>query len=119
MLARGPTAEVFPRDKDRGLGVARRVQHKIGNLFSVARKAPVVEQEFPESRALDALQKLLGNDLIGVHVHLIKRDNDAGMLAKRLHNLVYLLWKRGFAPLGRGKAPSPHGAIEIANFECQ
>src|SRR6266852_1761269 len=87
MLARGSAAEVFSRDQDRGLLIARRVQDEIGDLFSVSRKAPVVEEEFPESGALDALQKLFGDDLIGVHVHFIERDNDASVLAKRLHSV--------------------------------
>src|SRR5260370_34153344 len=88
VLARGPAAEVFSRDQDRGFRIARRVEHKIAGLFSalfsVSRKAPVVEQEFSESGALDALQKLFGDDLIGVHVHLVERDNYAGVLMKWL-----------------------------------
>src|ERR1035437_3273501 len=85
MFARRPTAEVLPGDKDRGLGVARRMQHEIGDLLSVARKAPIVKQEFAKSRALDALQKLLGDDLIGIHVDAIERGDDTGMFAKWLH----------------------------------
>src|SRR5208282_4150382 len=102
VFARGPAAEVFPRDQNRRLRIARRVQHKIAGLFlarfSVSRKAPVVEEEFAEPRALDALQELLGDDLIGVHVHLIKWDNDAGVFAKRLHSLWFTSCGSGASP---------------------
>src|SRR4029077_13088966 len=101
VLAGGPAAEVFSRDQDRGFRIARPGEHKIDGLFSalfsVYRTAPVVEQEFSESGALDALQKLFGDDLIGVHVHLVERDNDAGVLAEWLHsfNLWPSQWSAG------------------------
>ena len=44
------------------------------------RKAPVVEQELAEAGALNALQKLLGNDLVGIDVGAIERNDNSGVL---------------------------------------
>ena len=57
VLAARAAAEVAPGDEDR---VARQVP--VGLL------GPVVEQELAEARALDALEELLGDDLVGVDV---------------------------------------------------
>src|ERR1700677_3636774 len=117
MLARGATAEVLPGDEDRGLGIVRRMQHKITNLVSVDGEAPVVKKELAESGALDPLQELLGDDLIGVHVNFVERDNDSGVLAKRLHRfLTFLSVERLSYPWN---CPSPDDTIETSNFVCR
>ncbi len=56
--------------------VARGVEDEFGFGFAVGLEAPVVEEELAETGALDALQKLLGNDLVGIDVHAIERDDD-------------------------------------------
>jgi hypothetical protein len=68
MLARRAAAEVAPRDEDAGVAVAGRVQHEGRIRLARSRVPPIVEEELPEARALNPLEKLLGDDLIGVHV---------------------------------------------------
>ncbi len=46
---------------------------------------PVVEQELAIAVALDALEELLGDDLIGVDVGAIQRDEHTLLALKRLH----------------------------------
>ena len=44
--------------------------------------APVVEQELAVAGALDALEELLGDDLVGVDVGAVERDEDALLAAE-------------------------------------
>src|SRR5260370_116543 len=57
VLARGPAAEVPPGGQD---GVSRELPARL--------LGPVVEQELPVAGPLDALEELLGHDLVGVDV---------------------------------------------------
>ncbi len=47
--------------------------------------APVIEEEFAEAGALDALQELFGDDLVGINVGAVKRGDLAGVGAKWLY----------------------------------
>ena len=68
MLARGAAAEVLAGKQDAAVRVRLRLRTKSGLGLSVGVVTPVVEQERAVAGALDALQKLLGNNLIGVDV---------------------------------------------------
>src|SRR5512142_1994476 len=85
MLARGAAPEISPRDKDRCARVARLVEHELNFRCAVRLKAPIVEQELPEPGTLNALQELLGDDLVGVNIGAVQRRCQSGMHAKRLH----------------------------------
>ena len=61
VLARGAAAEVLARDEDR-----------VGRQIPAGLLGPVVEQELAEARALDALEELLGHDLVGVDVGAVE-----------------------------------------------
>ena len=61
VLAGGAGAEVAPGDEDR-----------VGLELDLAGADPVVEQELAEAGALDPLQELLGDDLVGVDVGAIE-----------------------------------------------
>src|SRR5690242_750809 len=74
MLAAGPAAEVAPGEQDRVLR-----QLPTGLL------GPVVEQELAEARALDALEELLGDDLVGVDVVALEHADPARDRLDRLH----------------------------------
>src|SRR5919202_669134 len=74
VLARGPAAEVGPRDEDR---VRRKVP--AGLL------RPVVEEEAPEARPLDPLEELLRDDLVRVHVGPVEHADRALDGADGLH----------------------------------
>ena len=73
VFAARSAGEVFAGDEYLRALVARIVEHerRIGIAGRVA--APVEEEELAVAGALDALQKLLGNDLVGVDVGAVER----------------------------------------------
>src|SRR3954471_8011154 len=74
VLAAGAAAEVRAGGEDRVLREAPAVLLR-----------PVVEQELAEARALDALEELLGNDLVGIDVGALERRHLAGDDLHRFH----------------------------------
>ena len=79
VFPRRAAAEVRPGDEDPGAGAPRPVQLEVGVL------PPVVEEELAVARALDALEELLRDDLVGVDVGPVEDDRARGERAKRLH----------------------------------
>ncbi len=61
VLARGAAAEVLAGDEDR-----------VGGQVPAGLLGPVEEQELAEAGALDALEELLGHDLVGVDVGAVE-----------------------------------------------
>src|SRR5262247_3922678 len=57
------------------------LERRIGG--SIGPVAPVIEQARPEACALHALEKLLGNDLVGVHVDAGQRGDPPRVSDKR------------------------------------
>ena len=88
MLARRAAAEIAVGDQDAGAAVTWLVEREVRVERAVRRAPPVVEQKLPEAGALDALEELLGNDLVGIHVGAVERRHQTCVRAKRLH------WKR-------------------------
>src|SRR5271165_1721504 len=74
MLAGGAAAEVLAGDEDR-----------VGRQVPAGLPGPVIEQELPEARALDALEELLGHDLVGVHVGAVEHADRPRDHFDRLH----------------------------------
>ena len=68
-----PQPKIPARDQDACAFVARLVENEVRTFGSVRREAPVVEEKLAEASALDALQELLGDDLVGIDVHTIER----------------------------------------------
>src|SRR5690606_8804775 len=82
MFARRATAEVLTRQQHAGALVAREVQpevlvHRALRTILVGlaniQVAPCIEQVRSEAGALDGLQKLLGDDLVGIDVGAVQR----------------------------------------------
>ena len=48
---------------------------------------PIPEQEFTKTRPLDPLEELLGNDLVGVDVGPVHRNDEAGVFGKWFHQI--------------------------------
>jgi hypothetical protein len=63
-------------------------------MRTVLAATPVVEQELAEAGAFDPLQELLGDDLIGVDVGPIERDDFPFVSAEWLHCLSLSLASR-------------------------
>src|SRR5579862_7618030 len=95
MLARGPAAEILASDQNAGALVPRIVESERLVRCAVGRAPPVVEKELSKSCALDALQKLLRNDLIGIDVDTIQSDRASLMFTKWLHALCRPLVSSG------------------------
>ena len=74
MLAARAAAEVLAGQQDAGAGELRLVEHElgVGLLTSIVQEAPVVEQVLAKTDAVDLLQKLLGNDGVGVDVGAVE-----------------------------------------------
>ena len=94
MLAAGAATEIFPGQQHAGALVALGVEHEIlvQRAFGIVlvrlphiQVAPFVKQVRAKAGALDRLQELLGNDLVGVDVGTIQRRNQTGVLSKSLH----------------------------------
>ena len=72
VLAGAAAAEVLAGDENLRAGVAGVVEDEGGvglaGLRAILDAAPVVEEEVAVAGALDALEELLGDDLVGVHV---------------------------------------------------
>src|ERR1019366_7055614 len=80
VLARGAAAEVLPGDEDR-----------VGRQPPPRLLGPVVEEELAEARALDALEELLGHDLVGVDVGAVEEADRPCDDAYRIHQLQLLM----------------------------
>src|SRR5690606_34980607 len=87
-------AEVLPGQQHAGPLVAGLVEHEVRiqrahavvlPRIAFIQVAPLIEQVGTEASALDRLEELLGNDLIGIHVGPIQRRYQPGMCSKGLH----------------------------------
>jgi len=85
VFARRSTTKVPPRDQDARAFVARLIEHEIGILLSVHAKPPVVKKKLSEASFLDALQELLGNDLVRIHIDPIQRRYATAMHCEWFH----------------------------------
>ena len=82
MLAGGAAAEVAFGDEDLRAGVGGVVEDErrvgLAGIGTVLEAASVVEEEVLVAGALDALEELLGDDLVGVDVGHRQGDGVAG-----------------------------------------
>src|SRR5690606_21881387 len=94
VLARGAAAEVLARQQHAGALVAREVEHEVRvdrpraavlPRLAHVQVAPLVEQVRAEAGALDRLEELLGDDLVGVDVGAVQRGDQAGVGGEGFH----------------------------------
>jgi len=97
MLTARTAAKVLTRQQHASTLIAWLVKHKIGiqrtvstvlTRLALIHIAPLIKQILAKASALDRLEKLLGNDLIGVYVGTIQRRYQASVLSKWLHALT-------------------------------
>ena len=84
VLAGRPGAEVRPGDEDRRAGVLRLVEHEVAVV------APFREEALLEPGALDPLEPVARDDLVGVDVGAVERHRGAGDDADGVHQLASL-----------------------------
>src|SRR5208282_4021943 len=85
MLSRTAASKIVARDQNRRALVARLVQREIFVLGAVGIEPPVDEQPLLEAGPHYSLQKLLGDDLIGIDVGAIERRDHPGEILECLH----------------------------------
>src|SRR5581483_8619402 len=85
VLARRPAAKILSGYQDGCILITRLVEHERFLCLSRGVFAPIVKNKFSETRLLNPLQKLLGNDLVGIDIGAVQRRNQAGMNAKWFH----------------------------------
>ncbi len=90
MLARRAGAEVVTRQQNRRALVAGLIQKEVRVRRAVFPFAPVEKQALAQAGPLDRFEKLLGDDLVGIHIDPIERSDEPGHFSKRLH-LSHLL----------------------------
>src|SRR5438034_2551751 len=105
MLRRPPRSTLFPyttlfRSCAR---IAWLIKRKCGIKPSIRRSPPIAKQKFAEARALDPLQKLLGNNLIGVDVRPLKRRDLPFVNSKWSHKLFANTLRYSLPFRGRGR----------------
>src|SRR5262249_5671949 len=62
------------------------VQFEILDERAILAASPVPKEEFAEARPLDPLEKLLGDDLVGIDVGTVHRDHAASVFGKWFHS---------------------------------
>src|SRR5580658_1782811 len=85
MLAARSAAEVPAGNENPRAVITRVIQHEVSDWRAVGRLPPVKEEKIAVAGALDALQKLLGNDLVGVDVGAIERRGQRGECLEGFH----------------------------------
>src|SRR5450631_943031 len=88
MLARRPAAKILSRDQNACSHIARLVEHEVRVLPSLCAEPPVIKEKLAKTRALDSLQKLLWDDLIGIHIDAVERRYPAAMACEWLHSAL-------------------------------
>ncbi len=86
MLSAAARAEIASRQQDACVAISGLVQFKLRVLTTIFLKPPVEEQKLSEAGSFDPLQKLLGDDLIGINVRPVHRGDQAGMRGERFHS---------------------------------
>src|SRR6478672_4053079 len=94
VFPRGAAAEVLAGQQHAGALVARRVEDElrverphavVAPGLADVEVAPFVEQVRSEAGALDRLQELLGDDLVGVDIGAVERTGQAGVGGEGFH----------------------------------
>src|SRR5436190_9126999 len=86
VLARRPATEVRTGHQNRRALRRRTVELEAGVGRAVGPVTPIAEQRGPEAGPLDAFQKLLGDDLIGIDVAPRQRDQASPVFREGLHH---------------------------------
>jgi len=79
------TAKILAGDENRGLLVPRVVKNKVRDMVALGRVAPVVKEKLTKAGAFNALEKLLGDNLIGINIDAIERSDGSSVFAKGFH----------------------------------
>src|SRR5581483_5870170 len=89
MLARRTASKVLPSDQNTCASILLLIEDE-GWIRRAVSLPPIVKKKLAKAGSLDALQKLLRNDLVRIDVCAKKRRYDAFMYTKGLHRLTKL-----------------------------
>src|SRR5258708_21986462 len=111
VLAGRAAAKIFPGEKNAGAGIMRRVQGKLQIGLAFVVKAPVIEEEVAVAGAPNALEELLGDDLVGINIVAIQQGDNSGVLSEAIHHQsLYCQWRMST------KCPATAAAAAIAGL---
>ncbi len=85
MFAAGAAAKIAAGQQDAGPGIFRPIQYELQIVRSVVQISPIEEQELAEAGSFNPFEKLLWNDLIGIDVRSIHRNDESGMCGEWTH----------------------------------
>ena len=94
MLATGTTAKIFPGQQDAGPLVAWEIEGEIGVQrplaaigvgFALIEVSQLIKQIGAEARAFDGLEKLLGDDQIGIDIGPVHGRHETVQLGEGFH----------------------------------
>src|SRR3984893_4248433 len=79
--------EILAGHKNASSCITRLVQREGRIWQTIFRAAPIVKQKLAKAGALNSLEELLGNDLVGIDVSAMERSDLAFVDAKGFHNV--------------------------------
>src|SRR6185312_12870713 len=83
--------KIFVGDQDACALVSRLVESEFWIERAIGAATPVEEDEFAKAGFLNALQELLGNDLVGINVGAVERRHAAFMYSEWIHGSPLVL----------------------------
>jgi hypothetical protein len=85
MFPRRSATEILSHYQNACARVTRMIENKRWVVLALAGATPIVEQKLTKTRTLNPLQKLLGNNLIGIHIRSMERRDATFVSAKGPH----------------------------------
>ena len=129
VLAARSAAEVLARQQDGGARIARLVQHEVGvglaagrvlAGLAVVQVAPFVKQVHAKAGFFDRLEKLLGDDGVGIDVLAVHGRDNALEQSEFLHGVLCYLAARSMAlPALPMSWPTPLTVLQPASTKAR
>src|SRR5260370_2895491 len=91
MFAGGAATKIYSSQQDAGSGILGGVQGKSLAGCPPGIVAPIIEDHVAVTRALDAFEKLFGNNLVGIDVVTVEHGHDPRMIDETLHFQILVL----------------------------
>lgn len=100
VFSAGSAAEIAASQQNTSILDRWLIQLKARVVRTIVQEPPVKEKELTKTGALDALEELFGDDLIGIHVGSIQRCHDTLMNGKSSHGYLTRMLTTGNPTVG-------------------
>jgi len=84
-------SEIRARNQNFSAFVFGTIEDELGIVFAIGQKSPIEKQSATQSATHHRLEKLLGNDLIGIDVGSIEWRHQSGKIFERFHLTLFFL----------------------------